>query len=286
MLDQDKKISYKESEDMINEILNIQDSYKSVCKTWCKWLKREDLGISLYSFRIYYWDMIEKVKHPSTVNATLVMMKKRILYLFDKTNNIIDAKAMLEYKMKVFKAPPKVNKSISQEKIFSDGEINKLLSLSGVRTSLIIEFLHITGCRRQELCDVLISKCTKRKDKIDIGIYGKGTKYRVVWISKDLYKRINKIFHGKKYLFETLSGIQFSGHSIWDMVKFAGKKHLNRKLSPHMLRHSFGTKMLSEGHPDKAIADYMGHSSTETLHDNYAHQELDHKKILGGVKNK
>lgn len=281
MIDSEKQVKYSESEIDIKEISMIEDSYKPVCNIFCNWLKAHNLGLNLYSFKKYYWTLIEEHKSPSTINATLVMMRKRFLHLFDKTNNMIDKRAAFEYKMKTFKSPSKVNKGLSQEKLFSKEEIKTMISQTGLRTSLIIEFLYRSACRRGELCGILLKDCKEKRHHIDISIYGKGNKVRKIPIKKDLLKRIKNVFKGKKYLFETINNTKYTGKDIWAMVSQPSEKLIHRHMSPHMIRHSRITHIRAESGDLKATSLFAGHSSTAITADIYDHTEFDTKTILG-----
>lgn len=280
MIDSEKQVKYSESKYDIKEISMIEDSYKPVCNIFCNWLKAHDLGLNLYSFKKYYWSLMEEHKSASTINVSLVMMRRRFLYLFDKTNNMIDKRATFEYKMKTFKSPSKVNKGLSPEKLFSKQEINYMISMTGPRTSLIIEFLYRSGCRRAELCGILLNDCKEKRHHVDIHIYGKGNKVRIIPIKKDLLKRIKNVFKGKKYLFEDGSNKRYTGKTIWALVSKPSKKLIHRHLSPHMIRHSRITHIRAESGDLKATSLFAGHSSTAITADVYDHTEFDAKTIL------
>lgn len=279
MINTDTKTSYSESLTFVNKTFNINDSYSDISKIWCGWLKDNDLGISLYSFNKYYLHLMENHYSASTINMNLVMMRNRFLFLFDIDNNDIDKRASLEYKMKILKAPSMPVKAVSTEKIFSKKEINDLISLSGKRTSLIIEFLYATACRRAELCNILLKDCKIKRSFVEISLYGKRNKIRKVVISKELYKKVLNVFSGKRNFFENLSGSKYTGHSIWEMVLTAGKTHLDRPLSPHMIRHTRLTHLYEETSDMKAVSLFAGHTSIKTSLDYYVHHGFD-KNIL------
>lgn len=281
MVDSEKKISYSKSKEDIIEISEIEDSYKVMTNIFCKWLKHQDIGLNLYSYKKYYWHLMNDHFSASTINVNLVMMRRRFLFIFDKTNNMIDKRALLEYKMKSFKSPSKVSKGLSKEKLFSNQEINRMISMTGPRTSLIIEFLYRTACRRGELCGVLLKDCKEKRHHIDINIYGKGNKIRVIPIKKDLYKRIKNVFNGKTYLFENTNNTQYTGKSIWETVSEPSERLIKRHMSPHMLRHSRLTHLREETGNLKAVSLYAGHASISTTADIYEHTELDVSQILG-----
>ncbi len=283
MINLDSKTSYNDSIDFVQDTFNIIDSYSDISRIWCGWLKDNDLGISLYSFNKYYQHLMSNHYSASTINMNLVMMRNRFLYLFDKTNNDIDKRASLEYRMKMLKAPSMPVKAVSNEKIFTKKEVNHLISMSGKRTSLVIEFLYNTACRRSELCNIMLKDCKQKRYHVEINLYGKRNKIRTVMITNDLYKKIINVFSGKKFFFENTGGLQYTGHSIWDMVASAGRTYLNRHLSPHMLRHTRLTHLYEETSDMKAVSLFAGHSSIKTSLDYYVHHGFDKNILLGSI---
>jgi len=279
----DRKIKYSESAEMVEQINNIEDSYKRICLTWTSWLEKNNLGISLFSFNRYYQFLMAEHKAPSTINMNLVMMRSRILFLFDQVNNEIDKRATLEYKMKLLKPPSMPVKAVHQEKIFSKKEITDLICLSGKRASLIIEFLYTTACRRGELCGILLKDCSEKRHHIEITLYGKRNKLRTVMISKENYRKILNVFSGKKFLFETGTGEQYTGKAIWSIVSEASQAHIKRHMSPHMLRHTRLTHLYQETGDMKAVSLFAGHSSIKTSLDYYVHHGFDKKTLLGSL---
>lgn len=285
MVNSDHKRTYIESEEDCEITVNQNDNYSKIAKIWVKWLKSKSMGISVYSYRMYYFHLMQNHYSASTIKMNLAMMRKRILYLFDITNNEIDKRANLEYKMKQIKAPSVVIKGISNEKIFSKEEIKNLISSTGKRTSLIVEFLYITACRRSELCNIFLRDCKIKRDYVEVTFYsGKGNKNRSVPIPVEIYNKILNVFVGKKYLFENISMSQYDGHTIWTMVSAAGMKYLNRKLSPHMLRHTRLTHLNKDTGDLKAVSLFAGHSSIKVTADVYISSGFDKKILLGSIE--
>lgn len=280
----DSKKSYDDSLVLIEDIFNVLDSYSDICKIWCNWLKDNDLGISLYSFNKYYQHLMSNHYSASTINMNLVMMRKRILYLFDKVNNHIDKRATLDYKMKLLKPPSMPVKAVSNEKIFSKKDMNYLISMSGLRTSLLIEFLYKTACRRAELCNILIKDCKVKRHHVEISLYGKRNKIRVAIISLDLHKRILNVFKGSKFYFENVNRKKYSGHAVWELVSSASNSHLKHHMSPHMIRHTRLTHLYADTSDMKAVSLFAGHSSIKTSLDYYVHHGFDKKILLGSIE--
>lgn len=285
MVNSDHKRSYEDSREDCEITVNQSDNYSKIAKIWIKWLKSKKLGISVYSFRMYYFHLMQSHYSASTIKMNLSMMRKRILYLFDMTNNEIDKRSNLEYKMKQIKAPSVVIKGVSSEKIFTKEEIKNLISLTGKRTSLIIEFLYITACRRSELCNTFLKDCKEKKGYTEVTFYsGKGNKNRSVLISKELYDKIINVFNGKYYLFENRYGCQYDGHTIWAMVSASGEKYLHKKISPHMLRHTRLTHLNKDTGDLKAVSLFAGHSSIKVTADIYISSGFNKKILLGSIE--
>ncbi len=69
----------------------------------------------------------------------------------------------------------------------------------------------------------------------------------------------------RTYLFKDSRGNTYSGTSVLNIVDAAAKKAgILRKVTPHMLRHSFATHLLENGTDIRHIQLLLGHSSTKT----------------------
>jgi len=150
---------------------------------------------------------------------------------------------------------PKVDKRLP--KFITYDELNKLLeNTNNYRDKLIIKFLFYTGVRVSELIKI------KKNDIIFeegfVKVYGKGGKERIVPIPKELLNElkdyINKI--------NTENIFPLSSRQVERIIKnVAEKAGINKKVTPHVLRHSLATTLLSKGVDIRYIQEILGHSS-------------------------
>jgi len=204
--------------------------------------------------------------------------------------HVIALRAFLRYLIKNdFKtlAPEKIDlpKGKSKSLKFLDSEqIEKLLNqpqistLQGLRDKAILEALFSTGLRVSELAKL-------NKDQINLktrefGIIGKGGRPRVVflsektvhWLTRYLNKRVDHfkplfIRHaGKKIEPSTTDeGVRLTVRSIQRIVdKYAKKARLPIKATPHVLRHSFATDLLTSGAGLRSVQEMLGHKNIST----------------------
>ena len=96
----------------------------------------------------------------------------------------------------------------------------------------------------------------------------KGNKDRYVGLSKYLLKLLDKyyeIYRPFTYLFEGQSGGRYSAESIVKIIKRSAQRSgIKRRVTPHMLRHSFATHHLESGTDLRYIQEFLGHGSPKT----------------------
>ena len=150
---------------------------------------------------------------------------------------------------------PKVDKRLP--KFITYDELNRLLeNADNYRDKLIIKFLFYTGVRVSEL--VKIKKSDIIFEEGFVKVYGKGGKERIVPIPKELLNElkdyINKI--------NTENIFPLSSRQVERIIKNIAKKAgIDKKVTPHVLRHSLATTLLSKGVDIRYIQEILGHSS-------------------------
>jgi integrase/recombinase XerC len=137
----------------------------------------------------------------------------------------------------------------------------------GQRDRLLLEVLYASGVRVSELVNIKLSDI----DGMDIRIFGKGAKERIAHIGeyakevldiylKDGYQVLNK--KDSEYLFLNNNGGKLSVRGVRYLLdNIISKTTVNKKISPHMLRHSFATHLLNEGCDILSVQELLGHES-------------------------
>ena len=96
----------------------------------------------------------------------------------------------------------------------------------------------------------------------------KGNKDRISILSPNILRDLKLYYlkyRPKEYLFEGQKGGKYSATSVLNIISVAAKKAgVLKKVTPHMLRHSFATHLLENGTDIRHIQLLLGHSSTKT----------------------
>lgn len=166
--------------------------------------------------------------------------------------------------------------------LITEDELNRLLSapdgndVASLRDKAIFEMLFSTGLRVSELCG--LSRYIDLT-KNELSVRGKGEKVRVVFISLEAKKALDTYLSKRTdvddALFINLSTIgkrtdkdvslRLSTRSVERIVKkYAIKAGISKKVTPHIIRHSFATDLLSNGADLRAVQEMLGHSSIVT----------------------
>lgn len=168
---------------------------------------------------------------------------------------------------------------ISIPGVLSLNDVENLLStpdessFEGTRDKAMLEVLYATGIRVSELVRLELNSVN-----FELGyllVYGKGGKERIVPVGEKAINKLNeylnisrpKLLKTRKsiYLFVTRRGSRMTRQGFWKLVKnYAIKMGINKKLSPHTLRHSFATHLLERGADLRTIQIMLGHSDIST----------------------
>jgi integrase/recombinase XerD len=150
--------------------------------------------------------------------------------------------------------------------VLSVQEIRDLIeSTNFAKSKIILKMLYSSGLRISELVN-LTPKDLDFQQNIGWVRKGKGSKDRMFKIAESIKKPLQKYLSENptnKYLFSEDSPM--SPRNVQIMIKKAAKKaNINKKVTPHTLRHSFATHLLERGENLLVIQQLLGHENLET----------------------
>jgi integrase/recombinase XerC len=188
-------------------------------------------------------------------------------------------------------ATPKQERHVPS--FLSESEMSKFLdmprtdNLLGLRDQAILELLYASGIRVSELVGINMEDISP--DEKLIRIRGKGKKERLVPFggkageSLSFYLKPRSLLlmergGDERALFLNRSGGRLTSRSVERIVaKYIRFTAVRRKISPHSIRHSFASHLLSRGADLRVIQELLGHESLSTTQ-KYTH--LDLKQLL------
>jgi site-specific recombinase XerD len=163
--------------------------------------------------------------------------------------------------------------------LISPADLSRLLEapsgndIKSLRDKAILELLFSTGLRVSELCNLKRDDINPKMD--EFSVRGKGGKVRVVFLSdaakKALLNYTKKESKVSEYLFTSLSQINkkeagpLTSRSAERLVSYyARKAGITKKVTPHVIRHSFATDLLSNGADLRSVQAMLGHANIST----------------------
>lgn len=175
--------------------------------------------------------------------------------------------------------PQEVDRLLTENKPKSDDPYE-------LRTHSILETFYATGLRVSELAGLKVEDA-----HMDVGYLrciGKGNKQRLTpigewaltpmatWLEKGRPQLVKD--SGQPWLYLNRGGGKMSRQQLWKLIKqCAQKAGIERKVSPHTLRHSFATHLLQRGMDLRALQEMLGHAEIVTTQ-LYTKVETEHLK--------
>jgi len=143
----------------------------------------------------------------------------------------------------------------------------------GVRDRAMLELLYATGLRVSELCGLPLSALERQMGVLRVT--GKGNKQRLVpygdaaaaAVDRYLAEGRPALLKGRasKYLFVTNRGGALTRQCFWHLLVTHGKRiGIFRRLTPHVLRHSFATHLVEGGADLRSVQILLGHAGIST----------------------
>ena len=171
---------------------------------------------------------------------------------------------------------PKVGKSLPRPISDSQARLllaqpDKLSTSEAKRDKAMLELLYASGMRVSELVALNLGNV----DAESVRCFGKGRKERLIPIYPQAAAAVAEyieevrphLAHKKDEpaLFLNPRGERLTRQGFWQKIKeYAKSANLDTKISPHTLRHSFATHMLSGGADLRSVQEFLGHANIST----------------------
>lgn len=250
---------------------NTKVSYLNDLKEYEKFLSKRGINtcknIKKSDIRDYLTKLDQDKCKSSTIARKLTTIKNFHKYLLKEHIVDIDEAETIE-RPKLVKYLPNTL-SIEEVDILLD---IKLDTIFDYRNKAMLELLYGTGLRVSELVNLTIHSIDL--ENCIIRLIGKGSKERIIplgdytiYYLKEYLKVRNDFFKNNKndYLFLNNHGNCITRQGFFKILKnLLEEKSLNPNISPHTLRHSFATHLLSGGADLRSIQVLLGHSDIST----------------------
>jgi integrase/recombinase XerC len=161
-------------------------------------------------------------------------------------------------------------------------EISKMLDAPDVNTSFglrdraVLELLYSSGMRVSEVVRLKLEDLDLASG--EVRVFGKGAKERIVLIGSHAKAALGRYLEEGRPKLSVLTkkdlkgavflgkwGTQIAARSIERMIaRYAREAGIDKKVTPHTLRHTFATHMLSGGADLKIVQELLGHASLST----------------------
>jgi site-specific recombinase XerD len=245
-----------------SEIKDPEEINDDIVRKFRLWLNRQESGVIIGGE--------SQTLKKKTQNYYLIALRVFLKYLAKREVNSLPAE-----RVELAKVSERSLDLISIKELVRLLEIPKGEDLKNLRDKAILEMLFSTGLRVSELCS-LSRDIDLSKD--EISVRGKGEKVRVVFLSESAKDAVKKYLTKRADMDDALFvSIGFGGsaskniskrltsRSVERIVKdCAIKAGISKKVTPHVIRHSFATDLLQNGADLRSVQAMLGHSNIST----------------------
>jgi integrase/recombinase XerD len=229
----------------------------------------EDCCISIGNIRRdhildYLFTLQDRRLSSRSIERHLVAIKQFHRYLRRENHLDKDCTANLNG-FKVWKMLPEAITHLEVEKLLAQPET---ATARGVRDRAMLELMYSAGLRISELIGL------RREDILsDMGFLkcrGKGGKQRLIPLGEVAAEKLGAYLDtyaepGAEWLFLTRLGKPFTRQGCWKMIRqYIRSAGVSKRVTPHTLRHSFATHLLSGGANLRSIQEMLGHADIAT----------------------
>lgn len=262
-----------------------QENYRRFLEKFLGWLKKANLeGLLPHQLtKNHIWDYRVYLSRHSTTRQNLPLKKTTQNYY------LIALRAFLGYfvaKDIVSMPPEKITLSRPDKekivKFLTLEQLHKLFSapdtttLPGLRDRAILEAFFSTGMRISELTSLNRDqiKIKPGTQELELGIVGKGGRARTVYFSKSAVESLDKYLKVRDSIEEKEKALFLNYHGPKNSPRRLSPRAIEKNLkkyiimaglpittTPHVLRHSFATDLLTQGVDLRVVQEFLGHKN-------------------------
>ena len=255
-LENDKKLSLNTLQSYKRDILEYKDY---INENGLNYLKISDEDIT-----DYLSSMKKANKKTSTISRNLATVRSFYQFLV-KTKKIKKDPTIGVKSPKVEKKAPSILSSKEVELLLDQP---KAVDLKGIRDKAMLEFAYATGMRVTEIISLNVSDVNLEESYV---ICNSGYKKRTIPLGSISLKALQEYVEKARpiliknddtvALFVNINGKRLTRQGFWKIVKYYKEQaHIDKEITPGVLRHSFATHLLQNGADLKAIQTMLGHS--------------------------
>lgn len=243
---------------------NTISGYTTDLKQFFSFLDKDFEDIIETDIELFIKSCLSKNHTPQTINRKLVSLRRFIDYL----NNLKDYENKICVEIELLK----VQKQEFLTEVISMNDFERLVRLAerekDCRALAIFNSLYYTGLRISELITLKVSD----KDKKDVSVLGKGSKFRGVIVSDKLIDCLNDYIKERKHnptdhlFLNKTKNTPMSRQSIHNLIKkYAGLSKVKlSKAHAHSFRHLYCLRLIEEGCSLDEVAELAGHVNINT----------------------
>ena len=246
---------------------NTLQSYKRDITQYESYINEENLQylkVTKDDIKKYLENLKNIGKKTSTISRNLASIRSFYQYLV-RTKKIKEDPTEGIQSPKVEKRVPSVLSSKEVELLL---EQPKTVDLKGIRDKAMLEFAYATGMRVTEIINLNLEDVNLKEGYVSCTNANKQRNIPLGAISinalKEYIKKARPYLiksEDEKSLFVNINGKRLTRQGFWKIVKFYKEQaHIDKDITPHVLRHSFATHLLQNGADLKAIQVMLGHS--------------------------
>lgn len=236
-----------------------------------------------------YLHFIQRFDYKKTTIARKVA-SIRTFYKFLFRERYIDSNPALS--LSAPKRPKSLPKFLTPEEVEQILNNVKIETPAGFRNRVILELLWATGMRISELSNLNFGDLNL--DENEIRVFGKGAKERIVLVSDRakgyLIQYINSArkliapeyntneINDDTPLFINNTGYRLQNKTVRKVInEIVEEIELPKKVTPHVFRHSFATKLIENGADLRVVQELLGHAGISNTQI-YTHISMKHMK--------